>query len=529
MNLKLNLEEKSKVFPGLALCSQPTIDTNNIVSIKYEYERNNNIQLRPFQDFFEIIDTREFAYETGMRDVVTFQEYLDETNEYYSETFNRMETDFRFAVNKKYGYKPGTYNIVKDLLNYLQRFYMRPSGMHSIFNRVVDSKWCINNYRDRMFKLDRLRRKAKEASGTIVDNLEDLLDVQTEKAATITESTAAANELSDYFDVTNYIDNHATELGFTSISLYTIVKCHSKQMSIINVDNEEYCKMQVPTCYLYFKRPLYKVLSGAIIPNNHYTGSSAGAYHPYINSSAFYTTEQTQSLGSYGWGSLCLSNFSNDVLNGLNQNDYKAFVMGLMNWNSIYNKDTTNPYNHITKVMSFTGFPKQKTDDENRGVANAIGFRPSECFNEKANAHRITEPDSNQQMINRTITRNIYPYAGYILDACDVQECPFRERLCDSYKNLKSYMLSDWPEMIEEIIVCAYGIEDMLYILNDMSSNLIKMTEDARRRYVSEILTDNAYWINSTESTDETIEETQSRIASWQSRRGENDENRPFT
>ena len=64
---------------------------------------------------------------------------------------------------------------------------------------------------------------------------------------------------------------------------------------------------------------------------------------------------------------------------------------------------------------------------------------------------------------------------------------------------------------------------------DEIGSRLMKLNINERTPYVYGLLSDNGYWNNATESTDETIEETQSRIASWQSRRGENDEDRPFT
>jgi len=313
----------------------------------------------------------------------------------------------------------------------------------------------------------------------------------------------------------------------TSINLYTLVICEAKEMTIVNNSNDEICRMMVPKTYLYFKRPLWRALTTDSNWIQEYTGSTPGGYHPYINSYPFhsYEADDYYNLTSYGWGALCLSSYQDDVLNSLNKNDYMSFIMGLMNWNNIYNKDHTNPYASITQVMSSTRFPLV-SEEEADIVKTSIGFNKVRCFNQKRRFHTYTEIDPDQRYRNSEITHNVYPYVPYILSECDEKQCPLREQ-CVGYQNIKLLEDSIYPEILEDIVGNLYLQEhhsdnDVAFDYQFFYTRLINA--DDIEKYLDGIITNKYnntydYWGNKEQELTEqeiALAAMQNQIAQWE-------------
>ena len=463
MNLELNLEEKVLKNPNIAQFTKDTVFIEgDVVVIHYlggshHHDGSTSKRLMSASKLYDFVDAEDFAYETGMRDIVELKEYVELVNNQYKHLFTEEEP-FTIGVTKNYSYSRGTYDTIKTIINKINRHQQRPAGMNSIFKRIADNQWAYNNFRDKMNRLEAMRFKAKEASGNIVDNISDLIQSQTQRFDTIIESTEMANQMTDNFEIINCIDmdidSRLESNAHTSISLYTIVKCKAKEMTIVNSANDEICKMMVPEANLYFKRPLFKALTSDRNFISDFSGSALGGYHPYINSYPFYSYTN-DILGHNAWGSLCLSSYQDDVLYSLSKNDYMSFVMGLMNWNNIYNKDHTNPYSSITKVMSSTHFPIIDEVKASR-VKTSIGFDKTSCFSLKHNTHRTTEIDPDQRERNDNISMNLYPYAPYIISECDEKKCPLRNE-CYGYQNIAQLEDSIYPEVLEDIVGNLYG------------------------------------------------------------------------
>lgn len=533
MNLELNLETKPIINPNIAHFSKApvVIDVDN-ESVRLNYLRNNthghSIDLILLNRLYDYVDAKEFAYETGMRDIVDFKQYLIRMHSLYQHLFTEEE-NFVMGVTKKYAYSKGTYDTVKTLVAKINKYYMRPSGMNSIFNRIEDNRWAYNNFRDNMTLLEKKRFKAKNASGNMVNNIDDLIQSQTQRFDSIEESTNKANQMTDNFEIINCINANVEELIaenlHTAINVYTIVKCHAKEMTIINNSNREICKMSVPTSYLYFRRPLWRALTTDENFITKYEGSAPGARHPYINSKSLYDSSRNYGLSDYAWGQLCLSSYQDDVINSLNKNDYMSFVMGLMNWNNIYNKDQTNPYFHITKVMSSTTFPIVDSEKANI-IKTSVGFNKRECFYSKCSMHTKTEIDYDQRERNSDILANIYPYANYILNECNQKQCPLRGQ-CSQYESLSSIEETDYKFILEDIVGNLYGTGETAdayaYDYQYFYSATVKSNYNLEE-YFSSLITDRYkdnydYWGDKeTELTEQEISfaKMQDKISQWE-------------
>ena len=538
MNLKLNFEKQVRRNPNLELFSKNTVELYKDGTATLHYlgdHYNNRVDLMPISSLFDYVDAEIFAYETGMRDVTDFKVFMENMHNDYKHLFNEDEK-YVLGVTNKYNYRPGTYDTIKALINKIQRFHQRPAGMMSLFNRISDNQWCYNNFKDKMRMLDTKRAKAKNASGSLVDNIDELIQSQSERYDRMIESTQQANQMSDYFDMLHFIptdiEDHVVNNNYTYIKLYTIVKCFSKDMTIINNHNEEMCKMTVPDTYLMFIRPLWKALTTDNKSFDDYQGSCPGGYHPYLNSLPYYSYDPPSTLNTIGWGSLCLSSYQDDVLGSISKHDYSSAIMGLMNWNNIYNKDHTNPYASISTVMSSGHFPLVEEDEAER-IKVSTGFSTSNCFKQKYRSHQTTEYEVIQQDRNyETNGLNLYPYAHYILDECDEKKCPLR-KVCLDYQNLKMLEDSDYPQILEDVMGNLYRSDDLdtnaynyqyhykeLLDCNYLDAYLYRLTEDRLDREGLD------YWGNKPKDKSETeiqIEAMQAQIEAWeQSQRSQN-------
>ena len=538
MNLKLNFEKQVRRNPNLELFSKNTVElyTDGTATLHYLGDHyNNRVDLMPISSLFDYVDAEIFAYETGMKDVTDFKLYIENMHNDYKFLFNEDEK-YVLGVTNKYNYRPGTYDTIKALINKVQRFHQRPAGMMSLFNRISDNQWAYNNIKDKMSMLEAKRIKAKNASGSLVDNIGELIQNQSDRYDKMIESTKQANQMSDYFDMLHFIPNdvedHVANNNYTYIKLYTIVKCFSKDMTIINNRNEEMCKMTVPDTYLMFVRPLWKALTTDNKSFDDFQGSCPGGYHPYLNSVPYYSYDPPSTLNTVGWGSLCLSSYQDDVLMNISKHDYSSAIMGLMNWNNIYNKDHTNPYASISTVMSSGHFPLVEEDKAER-IKVSTGFSTSNCFKQKYRSHQTTEYEVIQQDRNyETNGLNLYPYAHYILDECDEKKCPLR-KVCFDYQKLKTLEDSDYPQILEDVMGNLYRSDDLdtnaynyqyhykeLLDCNYLDAYLYRLTEDRLDREGLD------YWGNKPEDKSQTeiaIEAMQAQIEAWeQSQRSQN-------
>tara|TARA_Y100001938_G_scaffold68271_1_gene94753 strand:+ start:186 stop:1808 length:1623 start_codon:yes stop_codon:yes gene_type:complete len=529
MNLLLDFNSNPAINKNIVECSKSPVEfTETGARIKFirppRYDSSDYPLWKDIQNIdtlWDTINSEEFANVTGMRDIVAFKETLETLNTWLYDAFQIKD---KIDVTKSYAWKKGCYDIVKHAIMSSQMFHKRPAGMSSLFNRIQDNRWLYDQLQRQIKNLDNYREKAKAAEISLDSNLDSIIESQRLAYDNIIESTNQANAMSDYYKVYNYIEPAD---NYIDIKLYTIVHCKAKDMTIINNRNEEICKMKVSECYLKFHRPLYKALNGGTKYPIHYLASVVDGKHPYINAIP-YRRISHPSIDKYAWNTLCLSSYTDDIESSLYKNDFMSFVMGIMNWNNIYNKDATNPYATITQVMAYGTFPDAKNEDEVRRLKTVLSINQNDLFSARYHKHVITELDSVQRDWNERIHKNYSPYARFIIEEYDSKNCPTRES-CIGYQNLKAYFESDAQYMIEEILGNFFINEnsskyDVDFDFQELESLIMMLNDSVRhenlwdlvvnRRYSDE--TD--YWNTAPEPTDNNpdIAAMQAKISQWE-------------
>jgi hypothetical protein len=477
-----------------------------------------NRELSNLTNISEMIDLENFAYETSMADIVRFTQALESINSDYSSSLRAMKNDYIFGVNKKYAFKPGIYDAIKDLIYYFNEFDKRTNNPYNIFRKLRNNKYAIDNLSDRIYNLMNYRNKAKQAGGNLVENIDELMCIQTNVLEKINESTQEANEMSPNYNIYNYIDSATNILSFTSIGLWTIVVGNETEMTVIKGNGNTIFHLPIPKTVLVFRRHLWKTLAGNKDYRPFTTAHALKGMHPYINDTVTWDHDLTSTNSStYPWGVLCLSGFTDDITRSLGNNDYKSFLMGIMNWNSIYNIEDTNPYKAPNKIFYYHGFPQVKDKNEARGIKSYTSFDTEACFKSQVYYQSISERDVAQQTINNhTIDNNPAAYGKYVLNECDNRKCIFRDD-CYRYLHVKTMLYeSDMPEMIESFVGYIWGeyhseVDDFSLKYQKCFSRILRMHYEDIFVYLERNLEDAFYW----PPRDLTSEEMKQQVQNW--------------
>lgn len=521
MNLELDFKP-SKRNPLIEKYSQPPIEfRDNLFVLKNWYfnhlGEHSDRKLCNIDDFFNLVDVKEFARNTSMTQVTSFMEGLESFERRWRRYLsNQTNSEYIFSVTRSFNWKRGIYDAIRDYTDYCQKRHMRNAGIERFFIRLNDARYSVRNFGEEVTRLDNLRKSAKEAAGKVVENLDELVELQQLEMEKIKESTIAANKISPYFDVYNYINfnemDNETFNGYLDLRLITFVVAKENSMSVVKNNNDIVFKMKVPQAYLVFERKLNKVLTGNIDKNIVFNSSTTGKRHPYISNSPFYdlghSEYRSDGITTGAWTrSLCLSSYSDDILSSLAKNDYESFVMGLSNWNNIYNIESTNPHNNPKIMFYENGFDEKISEEDIKGIQSWTGHTTTGCFIHHTLMNHDVEDNPKLKVINRKTgsSGNIYDYGDYVLNRCNEIKCQLRDK-CNPYNNYNySKRIPDLEEMIESLT----GAEMEFYRLEGLSGwtsntdiaskftnhmNHVLDIGDRLDRYITTILSEINYW-----------------------------------
>ena len=120
MILSINFEENINRDIGYYQTNPFEILLNGALlkQINYGIENTHDKGLSNLSDISDLIDLNEFAYETSMADIVNFTQCVDNMNDIYSSALRCMNNNYIFGTNKKYAWKPGIYDAIKDIIYY---------------------------------------------------------------------------------------------------------------------------------------------------------------------------------------------------------------------------------------------------------------------------------------------------------------------------------------------------------------------------------------------------------------------------
>ena len=471
MNLELNLE--STVNPLIDRFSQPPIEFrgDDIIILKNFMSRNRRVSnligeypLCSIDMFLSSIDEEEFAKVTAMEYTRRFQDKVDEFERHWGRTIRlSTELDYHFETKKNFDWKNGIYDMLKAYTIETIGFNMRNSGVNRLFKRIHDGNRRMHALQTRFDELERLRRDCKNNVGKVVENLEVMVETYQKNFDIVKKETDSANEMSSNYTVYNAInftdmDADPPYNGFLNLKLFTIVDVKPSSMTIVDDRDNIINELPTPQSYLVFTRPLSKVLLGK--SSKYHLGYDAAVVkhsHPYISGTTYYNTEDCNisrgGVNRYPWTtSLCLSSWSDGIINALDKNDYKSFVMNIGNWNNIYNNVSTNPHNAPSQIYYQIGIPKNTSEEDIQMYKNVLSFSKDDCFRSNLSKHMRIEDMPGLRHLNDNLDDNYYEYSDYVFDECNTRECPLRGE-CEKYLIKKEMLeIEDFDEKLESLV-----------------------------------------------------------------------------
>ena len=191
MNLSINFEENINRDIGYYQTNpfEMLLNGATLKQIVYGNEGAFDRALHNLSDINDILDLNDFAHETSMADIVRFNQCIDNMNNLYEYALRGMQNDYIFGVNKRYAWNSGIYDAMKDIIYYLNEFDKRTNNPYMLFRRIRQNEYAVNNFSDAIDNMMRNRDKAKRATGNLVENIEELMDIQTQALENIHTST----------------------------------------------------------------------------------------------------------------------------------------------------------------------------------------------------------------------------------------------------------------------------------------------------------------------------------------------------
>ena len=77
------------------------------------------------------------------------------------------------AINKKFGFKPGTYDKVKEVhANYILKYSSKPSSMYALKERILNNRWTESRFWDHAIRIQNKMQNLKYRAVDWQDNTE---------------------------------------------------------------------------------------------------------------------------------------------------------------------------------------------------------------------------------------------------------------------------------------------------------------------------------------------------------------------
>tara|TARA_R100000781_G_C4081240_1_gene127816 strand:- start:2343 stop:3938 length:1596 start_codon:yes stop_codon:yes gene_type:complete len=357
--------------------------------------------------------------------------------------------DLRLGITPKFRWKPGSYNKVKDILNTeWLRWNMRPSGMHSIFNR--ERGYMKERLKEDLLEIENTLTTLRAQGMEFLTDSDDInerfqflkhkIEESHEKLTTIfPNSQLRINNTDECFsnhwvefiihlddvniDVTVGSSDDTREIGvipFGKVSLrFKVNMAKWFNNSFNNLDEDK---------FLRYKPTKSAINQGNIKINGKIEPHVRGIEHPFISRQRWNVTEEDR---IEGWIACCTGEMQKDIMTTLLKLDTNSFSYWVTSWMSSYKCGVTGPLNNISfasigKHKIYNSKGEESTDDYYEVVGHN---RPDACWDrQRANT------DSPEMTVSQ----------------CDAVECMLRDS-CTGYMNTIDYnnlqgLFHQWEE-----------------------------------------------------------------------------------
>lgn len=347
-----------------------------------------NIQLGPQAEVLELIDTFNTRYVQGENHIVRH--------------YNLHAPTKPLGITKKFYWKPGAYDTIKDILWYQGEMHKKAASLGKVVQRVKDnSNWRLRNIKNELTSIEDILTRFRQQGLIMQDNTDDVIESWeiikahlyqqyelSDGAFGLRLEEVVVNEvivnyhldvIYNYSDIKiNYrhFDNpdSIAEItlpgqGHVTIRLSIVKLINSLISAKLNINNISRNNVKIANGQSHIKNWFYAI-------GGRWYGSYEGLQHPFISNNSY----------SYNYNGLFTDNFRYACVGGMSQEfqscvesldfiSLKVFIERLMT----HYDTNTGPLNQIGQ--SYHGQPNflEGLDEYNnivgRKSANQCGYR----------------------------------------------------------------------------------------------------------------------------------------------------------
>jgi hypothetical protein len=355
------------------------------------------------------------------------------------ENFNqRWETNLK--LTKKFYWAPGSYIAAKKTYaDQALMFKMKPSGMHSIFDRMSRYSYYANNYKRDLLVIEDMRKNLVFDKTIMTDNS----DVIIESFRTVKDKMLTLHETDNYEVHVETFDEYRKYRWAITVILPPNV------MNVLHSSGEDGIIGTVPIdgLGLRFNINMFRHLNWSLNPtvspgfrngyNSYdrnridihglYEGMNDQLRHPYI-ANLYMDNGQGPSIlednymldglrtsgGGYGsFSSVCFGDLSQAICESIYSQNWEELNISLNMWNSNYSYPHTGPLNNLRE---------------------AFNGKPAGHSNEFWNIVGISDCRLNSLFLNQ-LTSTVNDKWSSTLSYCDDTECELRDT-CRGYRKM---------------------------------------------------------------------------------------------
>ncbi len=365
---------------------------------------------------------------TGPQD--TFFEKLDRINDDLS-YFGLPEID----VTNKWNWKPGTYDIVRNLVERKLEMHKKSKGINNFIRRTKEHTYYLNHILSITDELEQMKYSLKQ-QGVVRDvNVDEFKEIANVFVNKVQEQSEIASDISnERVTINSFIDLNSNSIRRTELLFEIIIKDIEMMVYDGRVNAQLIQKIDLnknDSIRIIAKTSLRHVLNG-MRTDVTYQGkllSNLPIRHPYISYHPY--------RSSGGYGTVCLDNYRDDVTSSIKSINFANLQHHLLSWSQYYHTQHSNPYNNIK--MFHIGFPESYSNE----YKNVISSIADDCSSRLSGVFNVYDD-----------VENVDKYKN----ACNQANCDFRDS-CYSYKLVERYDSYDEEQTYMDESVLGYMAE----------------------------------------------------------------------
>ena len=357
------------------------------------------------------------------------------------------------AINKKFGFKPGTYDRVKEAHgHYILKYSSKASSMYALKERILSNRWSESRFWDHAIRIQHKMQNLKYRAIDWQDNTELLKTFWNNFIERIiNESGQVMNSIPNtVVDVLVDNDDITDSSRWLNMKIYLDVYVNNIDLIVYKMD-EIVSGFKWGDVHLRWQIPIWKFINAwcthnndSIIPRTQVTNPVAKlnprySYleHPYVSSLSIRNISQFDDDFRY---STCTGDLQSNINSAAWAIDLEPVAILSRQWLSRYHIPHTNPLNRIDKCHY--GLPLNSSP--NLLINKTIEIAQSDCTWSRNYARSIKRCLTDKYTLIPELEWRLEYY-----NACD--NCQFKDEYAYLRNNTNIADDSAYPE--QEVVV----------------------------------------------------------------------------